>query len=222
MQTFKTFLLLLLSFFYIATGHADDTLFKMDQDLVIKFKENKVRLIVMRQAEGNNNTKKIITSSRSPGFCLTLKGVTEIGSLVPFFLKQNIFKIFTSPLYRSLQSTQIFGGGLKLPVYNLIVDERLEIQKFGIYERYKYVVYNALFPTVADMLEADLDGMESGADVYKRTQAFLWHIANNVSNKTILVITHAFNFCHISKCLTDDYGNLPYPASYIIYDFTEI
>lgn len=221
MQKIKFFLMFFLGICCFFSENVEGILFEKDVPLVNKLKENKVRLIVMRQAEANNNTKKIITSARTPGFCLTSKGHKQINDLLPLYLTKDIIKIFTSPLYRCLQSTQLFGEGLDLPIDNLVVDDRLVIQEFGIYERYSYKVYDAMFPTVPSMLEAELEGMESGASVFERTNSFLWHIATNVVDKTVLIVTHAFNYCHISKCLTNSYGRLPYPGSYAIYDYSD-
>lgn len=221
MQKIRSFLLFFLGLLCFNTGFADESIFQMDQDLVNKLRDNKVRLIVMRQAEANNNTKKIVTSERTPGFCLTTKGHMQLYKLAPFFSAQNVSKIFTSPLYRCLQSTQMLGDQLDLPIDNLVVDDRLAIQNFGLYERYHYNIYNGFFSSLTDMLEAELPYMESGVQVFRRTNDFLWHVADNVFDKTILIMTHAFNYCHISKCLTDEYGKLPHPGDYEIYDFSE-
>ena len=220
MRNMKIFLITLLTVCSFEIASANDSIFQIDKNLINKLTENKICLIVMRQPEATNNTKKIITSARTPGFSLTPRGNMEINMLRPLFSTLNIFKIFTSPLYRCLQATQMFRESLGLAVDNLVVDDRLVIQEFGIYERYPYSVYNNLFNTVPEMLEATLEGMESGADLFARTNNFLWHIANNVSNETVLVMTHAFNFSHISKALTGEYGRIVHPAEYVIYDFS--
>jgi broad specificity phosphatase PhoE len=220
MQKIRFFLMICIVTCSLAAAFAEDP-FNMDQNLVNTLKENKIRLIVMRQPEAINNLEKILSSSRSPGFALTLNGIVQSNDLVPFFSTQNIFKIFTSPLYRCLQTTHLLGENLTISALDLVVDDRLLIQQFGIYEGFPYSVYNALFPTLPAMLEAELEGMESGLEVFQRTNALLWDIANNMVDKTVLIVTHAFNFCHISKCLTDAYGKLPYPGVYAIYDFIE-
>ena len=57
------------------------------------------------------------------------------------------------------------------------------------------------------MLEGNAPGGEPGQCVFQRSREFLWRIANK-SEKTILVVTHAFNLCHINMCLTGEFGAL--------------
>ena len=221
MKKIMSFLIIFLGIFHLNATFSDECSFTKDYQLVDKLKSNRVRVIVMRHVESNNNTKKIITCARTPGFCVTPRGFMQINDLLPVFSEQKIYKIFASSLYRCMQSTQLLGEKLDIPINNLVVEDRLNVQKFGPYERYPYTVYNNLFPSLTAMLETDLEGVESGAKVFKRTNAFLWHLANNLFDKTVLVITHAFNCCYISKCLTNDYGALPHPGEYVIYDFPE-
>ncbi len=201
----------------LQTASADE--FMQDVDLVAKLQENHVRLIVVRQGEAINNAKKIVSSSLSPGYSLTRRGLQQVERMKELFQHEPVSKIFTSPLYRCLQNTQILGASLNLTPDALIVDSRLVIQNFGENERTSYNDYEESFKSKKEMLEAAREGIESGKSVYDRTRDLLWQIANFSENTTIMLITHAFNYCHISKILTGEYGRFPAVAEHIIYDF---
>lgn len=218
MQKIKTIFFFLIGLCLTIKAFADD--FKKDQDLVDQLKAKHIKLIIVRQGEASNNSEVIISSSTSPGYFLTGNGIQQVIDLENELRSQAITKIFTSPLFRCLQTTQMFGVWFELPHENLIVDDRLVIQGFGNYEGMGYHSYEKLFPSKNAMLESDLNSAESGFSVYQRSLDFLWNIADNYEEETILVVTHAFNCCHIKKCLTGCFGKLPVAATYTVYDYT--
>lgn len=191
-----------------------------DEALIAKLKAQQIRLIICRHPQSVNNGQNIISSSISPGYSLTSRGFQQLAGLVQILLTQGIEVIYTSPLYRTLQTTQYFGELLSLKPEQLIVDERLKCQNFGIYEKMNFNDYRRLYPSRKAMIEAHPPEGEAGLDVLARTSDFLWSIANG-NEKTVLIVTHAFNFCHIRMCLKGEYKPLPLSGTYNIYDFSK-
>lgn len=211
---FHFFLVALVSL--CSTVCADD--FEKNTKLVETFQKNNLRLIVLCNFEGKNNVLDIVTASRSPGYDLTNYGLALLSDTIPLLADENITHIYTAPAFRAQQSTNLLGTAFKLSPNQLIPDARLGMQNFGKADGEDFDVYKKRFTSFQDMLESTPPGGESGLKVFKRGEDFLMSL-KNLSNQTVLIITHAFNFCHLSKCLTDKYKKIPSPGTYAIYDF---
>lgn len=211
---FHYFLVLFISL--ISTVSADH--FQKNTELIEKFKANNLRLIVLCNFQGTNNALNIVTSSRSPAYELTADGLNLLHDTIPAFINQNITHIYTAPAYRAQQTTNALGKALELAPGALLLESRLGVQNFGIAEKEDFNLYKARFTSEQEMLEGIPPDGESGLSVFNRTHAFLVTL-EDLKNQTLLVITHAFNFCHLSKCLTGTYNQVPSPGTYVIYDF---
>ena len=196
------------------------TCFEKDVELLEKLTANHVRLVVLCNFQGLNNALNIVTSSRSPGYDLTPNGLADLKNETPILALYNISTIYTAPAFRALQTTNLLGKAFNLPPSQLIPDARLGMQNFGSAEGLNYTLYKQLFDSEKEMLEEGVADGESGCAVFTRIQAFLNSLANQ-NDQTLLIITHAFNFCHISKCLTGKYGQIPSPGTYRVYQFSK-
>lgn len=194
--------------------------FEKNQELVDTFNFNNLKIIVLCNFQGSNNVSDIITSSRSPGYELTNAGLSMLQDVIPVLRDQHINYIYTSPVFRAQQTTNLLGKALNMVPDQLLIDGRLGMQNFGSAEGENYDVYKSRFTGLQDMLEDKPPNGEAGTDVHARTEEFLTSL-NTLENQTVVVITHAFNFCHISKILTGKYGNVPSPGTYLIYDFND-
>lgn len=194
--------------------------FEMNSDLVKKLKKNNIRLVVLCNFHSTNNLLNIVTSTRSPGYELTSTGLATLNDTIPLLETQNITAIYASPVFRAQQSTNLLGKAFGLAVNKLIPDARLGAQHFGTLEGEDFDVYKTLFTSEEDMLKNTPPGGEPGISVFNRAQAFLSDVAR-FQDQTILVITQGFNYCHISKCLTGQFNQIPAPGTYIIYDFNQ-
>lgn len=212
----KIFASLLLFVFFFSTTHASD--FERNLELITTFKENRLRIIVLCNFQGTNNVLDIITSSRSPGYELTSLGLAMIEDLIPIFRPYKVSHIYAAPAFRVQQTTNLLGKALDLVPSQLSLDARLGMQNFGSAEGDDYDDYKARFTGLQDMLENTPPNGEAGITVHNRTEDFLTSL-NTLENQTVMVITHAFNVCHISKILTGKYNNIPSPGTYVIYDF---
>ena len=90
---------------------------------------------------------------------------------------------------------------LKLPYNKVIVDDRLREQDVGIFENHTYLEYEAYFSSPEDRFILAAPQGESGSEVLARTQELLLKIAVDHPNETVLLVTHAYNCCHINLSL---------------------
>lgn len=212
----KCFTILSTLFVFLSSAAFAD--FEKNTQLVENLKQNNVRIVALCNFEGTNNVLGIVTSSRSPGYELTNLGLAKLNDVTPLLISQNIDTIYSSPAFRVQQSANLLGKAFGFSPDQMILDSRLEMQNFGSAEGLDYDLYKQLFTSEADMLQSTPPNGEPGSNVFARVEAFLETLQYR-ENQTFLVITHAFNFCHISKCLTGKFGNVPSPGTIVIYDF---
>lgn len=215
-------LILLIGFMTLLTSKvlATETPY-YDQKLVNLLSTKKIRLVVMRHGEAVHNLARLMTSTKSPGIYLTAKGIDQVQGSANKLLTAKIDHIYVSPVYRTLQTAQIVGTSLQIPYQKIQVDERLREQFFGSFEDRTYEEYEAYFPSIENVYVHAVPEGESGIELFSRTHNFLHHIIRKHNNETLLLITHAYNCCQISYCLTGSYNDLPEKAEYKIYDFSE-
>lgn len=212
MRGFRTLLIFLVCLF--STVSAD---FGLNTELVEALKAKNIKLVVLCNFPGTNNLLGIVTSSDSPGYELTANGISMLNEAVSILKRENVNYIFTAPTFRAQQATNLFGKAFGLPVNRLVIDNRLAMQNFGSADGEDFDVYKARFSSFQDMLENIPPNGEAGQSVFDRTEEFLFSLTD-YENQNILIITHAFNYCHISKSLTGKFGPLPFSGKFTIYD----
>lgn len=196
------------------------TIPEQEQQLIDLLYQNKVRLITMRHGEALHNLGHLMTSIKSPGIYLTDKGISQVQQSAQNLSKEQIDRMYVSPVYRTMQTAQIVGNQLNLPYQKMVVEERLREQFFGIFEDRTYEEYDAYFSSPEEVFIYAAPGGEAGSELFARTRDLLLKIAVSHPNETVLLVTHAYNCCQISKCLTGSYQGLPEKAEYKIYDFS--
>lgn len=195
--------------------------FEKNEALVEKLKNNHVRLVVLCNFQGTNNVLDIVTSSRSPLYELTHYGLAVLNDTIPLLVGEGITHIYSAPAYRAQQTANILGKAFDMIPSQVTIDSRLGMQFFGDLEEVDYDVYKSYFESDTDMLQSTPTNGEPGTAVFNRLQNFLITLGT-LQDQTVLVITHAFNYCHISKCLTGKFGEIPSPAgTFMVYDFSE-
>jgi broad specificity phosphatase PhoE len=192
--------------------------FEKDDGLVAGLKSKNLRLVVLCNFQGLNNQLDIVTSNPTPGYALTNQGVGKLQQVKPHLAALNITTIYTPSAFRCQQSTYYLGSAFALPPSALVVDFRLRMQNFGMAEGEDYDIYKSHFLSFEDMLMGTPPDGEDGCSVYNRTRSFLNSLLENHQNETILIITHAFNYCHISNLLTGSFEEVPSPGKYKIYE----
>jgi broad specificity phosphatase PhoE len=190
-----------------------------EKEVVDLLCQNQVCLIVMRHGEALHNLSHLMVSTRSPGIYLTEKGVKQVENTANRLSKEQVGMIYVSPVYRTLQTAQIVGKALHLPYQKIAIEKDLREQFFGEFEGLTYREYVAYFSSPEDVFVGAVPGGESGQELFNRTRRMLLKIAQKHSHETVLLVTHAFNCCQISKCLTGSYWDSPEQAEYKVYDF---
>jgi alpha-ribazole phosphatase len=194
-----------------------------EQKLVELLKKQKIRIIVIRHGEAIHNLGHLMTSTKSPGIYLTPKGVQQVKDAAKLLKKEKIDIIYTSPLFRTLQTAQILGDRLQVPYQKILVDERLREQFFGKYEDRTYEEYESTFNSHEELFAEAAPEAEYGREVFARTLEFLETIAAMHKRETILLVTHGYNTSHICKCLTGSLNkHTAKQAEFKIYDFSKI
>lgn len=202
----------------VSTAFGD---FDKNTQLIQSFKENNVRVVVVCTFQGTNNLLDVVTSSRSPGYELTNAGLAKLGDVASILTALNITYIYGAPAFRAQQTTNLLGKAFHLNPSQLSIDARLGMQNFGTGEGEDYDVYKQRFTSKKDMLENTPANGEPGLSVFNRTQDFLGSL-QNLNNQTVLIVTHTFNFCHISRVLTGKYGEIPPSGQFVVYDFNKM
>jgi broad specificity phosphatase PhoE len=215
MKVFNSLLVFLITLNSLIYGDC----FQKNDELIETFRSNDLKIIVLYTYESTHNVLDIVTSSRSPGFCLTAKGQQDLQDSVPVLSTQNITSIYTALTFRAQQATNLLGIALSLQPAALKIDSRLGVQNLGDYSGMDFNMYKIRFGSVANLLQGTPPNGESGCALYTRTNEFLESLAG-LQNQTVLVVTHAFNFAHISKILTGQFETLPSPGDFRVYDFT--
>jgi len=209
----------LLAVFLCVSSMIFADVFQVNKTIINKLRENRVRLVVLFCFESKNNQLNIVTSSLSPGYSLTPCGLTELSDVASTLALLNISHIYTSPCFRAQQSASLLGIEWGLHPAQLTVDFKLRMQSFGDAEEESYPLYQRRFASTEHMLKGNPPNGESGLSVFNRTQDALWSVANLHHNTTILLVTHAFNYCHVAKCLTGQFVPVPTTGKFAVYDF---
>lgn len=202
-------------------GLFSDTSHETDQDLqlVHRIQQNELRLIVMRHGEATNNAQHFMSSSYDTEVKLTEEGVEQVKVAAKALVNEKIDWIYVSPMYRSIQTAQILCRDLGIPENKIIVNDDIGEQYFGDLENCHSNDYLNQFKSLKHVFTEAAPGGESGKDVSKRTNKFLHLLTTRHFQETILVITHAFNYCHISNNLLGFIEEFPELAQFKIYPF---
>jgi isoleucyl-tRNA synthetase len=142
------------------------------------------------------NPKKVIYG-RLPRFPITKIAKVGIKKLVPYFKRNKINIIYSSPLLRTRQSAEIIAKGLGLKVkYNSkIIEIKLFCEGMSL-EKFKKEIQPYLFDK-----KFKNKGQEQVEDIRKRMLAFLNSIEKRHKNKNILVISHGDPIVILKACI---------------------
>lgn len=118
---------------------------------------------------------------------ISSKGKKEIENLSKLLQGIQFDKVFSSPLKRTIQTTEIITGD------NYVIDYRLKEMNFGIFEGLSYNEICEKYPVESKKWSADyfnykIPRGESLKEVFNRTESFLEYISG-LKGK-ILVVTH--------------------------------
>lgn len=118
---------------------------------------------------------------------ISQKGISEIKSIKKYIENIKFDLVYTSPLKRAIQSTNLIAE-------NYEIDNRLSEMNFGIFEGLSYSEIARSYPVESkswgeDVLNYRIPEGENLRDVFNRTESFIEDISKQKGN--ILVVAHA-------------------------------
>ncbi|MFA6392948.1 MAG: class I tRNA ligase family protein [Candidatus Paceibacterota bacterium] len=159
------------------------------EDLKSKTKKSGNKYFIMRHGEAENNVLRVLNSDLKKEFHLTDNGKKQVKKTAEVFNKEKFDYIFTSPLIRAIETTNVYKEESKSSA-KIIVDDRLREMGMGNFEGKNVSQYRSMFKSRAEELKERPEGVENFENVKSRMMNFLCEIESNYTNKNILIITH--------------------------------
>lgn len=182
---------------------------------------NRVKIIVMRHGESENNIIDVLSSNTGNVFKLTSKGREQVKEKGAILAKsEKIDLILTSPLVRTKETAKIIAECAKLPGVAIHVDDRLREPYFGKVEGKTYKEYLSLTSKQKGLFDLGVVKGESGASIFQRVSQLLDGIASSQEYRgtTILLVSHSFTICQILKYFGKEQTKLPGQAAYFMFE----
>ena len=151
-----------------------------------------MRLIIfLRHGQAINNTKRIL-AGRSLGVPLTETGVLQAKRIAKFLKPFNISTIYSSPMERAVNTSQIVAKHHSLEVKT---DDRLIELDMG---KFTGMAYDDIFAKHGNVflkfydgdLEIAHNGVETFVEVKKRILNIIDHILKEHVDENVLLVTH--------------------------------
>ncbi len=142
-------------------------------------------IIFVRHGKTILNEKNVYVGSIDTD--ISENGVEEIKKLAKLLHGIEFNKVFSSPLKRAIETTEIITND------NCIVDDRLKEMDFGIFEGLSYSEICEKYTQEskkwsADYLNYKIPSGESLKDVFNRTESFIKYVSEFKGK--VLVVTH--------------------------------
>ena len=148
-------------------------------------------IILLRHGQAENNTKKIL-AGRSPGVNLTEEGIQQAEQAGKILKALNISKIYSSPIDRAIQTSEIITKQCDLEV---ILDDRLIELDMG---KFTMMPYDEIFAKHGNVFlkfyegseEVSENGVETFAQVQKRMFEMVNFVLDNHKDENVVLVTH--------------------------------
>ena len=148
-------------------------------------------IIFLRHGQAENNTEKIL-AGRSPGVNLTETGIQQAEQTGKMLELLNVSKIYSSPIDRALQTSEIVGKHCDLEI---IPDQRLIELDMG---KFTKMPYDEIFAKHGNVFlkfyegndEVSENGVETFATVQKRVFDMVDFVVKNHKNENVVLVTH--------------------------------
>ncbi len=157
-------------------------------DLVRLSKQPTNRCFLLRHGESQSNVLNV--SSAAPEKFdnpLTDKGRKDIESLLPRLKKEKIDLIFSSPLKRSKETSEIIAKGLQIDVK---YDDRLTEYRTGVFNGQPAEEFEGFFANQEEKFFKAPEQGETLTDIRARMMNFVRELNENHSEKNILIVGH--------------------------------
>ncbi len=154
------------------------------EELKERTKKNGNAFLAIRHGESENFHTGVVSSDRTRN-PLTEKGRSDVLARAQELKGRGITKIYSSPLIRTKETAEIIAKELELEI---VIDERLHELSFGVLEEKTYDHFFA-WRDNASYDDAPIGG-ESYEQAKQRFGEFLYEKEAELSNETVLVVTH--------------------------------
>ena len=150
------------------------------------------RYFLMRHGEAEHNVKEFLSDDNniSPSH-LTENGRDLIKKSAEKLKGHKIDLIISSPLFRTVETSQIVADVLGLDKSNIIEDERITELKSGMNGK-PWRNYHEEFKTVREKFDRKLPAGETLIEMKNRLGDFMYEINEKYSGKNILIVTHEY------------------------------
>lgn len=150
------------------------------------------RLYLVRHGENPANITKEL-SSRLVDYSLTEKGRLQARQTADFFLDKNIDEIYASPLKRAIETAEIIGAALKLPVTPME-----NFREIDVGEMEGLPVSAELWKTHNEIIlswyrgtpENSFPGGDNHFTLWERMRSGLVQILDGKQNRNIILVAH--------------------------------
>lgn len=148
------------------------------------------KYFAIRHGQAESNIGHVISSIPENGDPLTETGRKQVKESAQKILKKrNIDIIYTSNFSRTRQTAEIIAEELGIAKENVIVDERIGEARINKYEGKRWDDFYDLFDDKSKLFHSK-EGGESFADVYIRTNEFMFDVDKKHEGKNILIVSH--------------------------------
>lgn len=153
-----------------------------------------MRIYLVRHGETELNQKKCYYGHMD--VCLSENGVRQANALGEFFRQYSFDMVISSPLVRAVKTAECILKGRKRQI---ILDERLSEQNFGIFEGFTYERLLEKYPDEFRSWNQNFSGYripggESFSDVRNRIDDFLKELSGQEG--TMLLVAHKGTLGH--------------------------
>lgn len=148
------------------------------------------RYFIMRHGESEKNVKDIISYKIDDKFHLTDKGKQQAHDSAQNFKNSGITRIYSSPLLRAKETSDIAAHVLGVPSSAVAEDVRLIEYNHGIFDKRTEREWWEAYPDSALLFEQAPESAETINDMRHRFGEFLYEIENKHRNENILIVSH--------------------------------
>jgi len=145
------------------------------------------KIFLARHGEAEHNVKGVGTCTPDADFPLTKKGEKNSKRNAKTLKDENIDMIFSSPVLRARQTSEIMSKELDIEVF---YDERLREIGLGKFDNKPIDEMYKVYPDRESRIKDTEHGVESGEQIRDRLKDFVDEINKKYSNKNILIVSH--------------------------------
>jgi len=148
------------------------------------------RYFVMRHGESEKNLKGIISYKIDDGFHLTGKGKQQANESAEKYRHIGITRIYSSPLLRAKETSEIAAHVFTIPSSALMEDTRLVEYNSGIFSGRSDKEWWNAYPDANLLFDTVPEGAETLNDMRRRFGEFLYEVESKHNNENILIVSH--------------------------------